>query len=329
MRAIVVDRPGGPEVLHLAEAPDPVPAPGEVLLRVRGSAVNRADILQRLGFYPPPPGASSILGLEASGVVEAVTPGVDTWRVGDQACALLSGGGYAELVAVPAGQLMPVPEGLDLLTAAAVPEVFLTAHDNLVTRGGLRSGETVLVQGGCGGVGTAAIQLARRAGATVLTTAGSDERLERCRELGATGLINHRTGDVVARVRELTGGRGADVILDVMGASHLSANLECLAEDGRLVVIGLQGGARAELDLGAMLRRRQTLIATTLRSRPAAQKAAIVARAVADVLPGFADGTLRAVIDAVFPLADAAAAHRRMESGGHVGKLLLDVADVG
>ncbi|HEY6379748.1 MAG TPA: zinc-binding dehydrogenase, partial [Candidatus Dormibacteraeota bacterium] len=240
-------------------------------------------------------------------------------------CALLSGGGYAELVAVPAGQLLPVPSGLDLLTAAAVPEAFLTAHDNLVTRGRLGAGEIVLIQGGAGGVGTAAIQVARRHGATVLTTAGTAERLERCRELGATGLINHRTEDVGARVRDLTDGRGVDLILDVMGASHLGPNLDVLATDGRLVVIGLQGGARGEIDLGAMLHRRHSLIATTLRSRPPQQKAEIVARAVAELWPGFADGTLRVVVERVYPLAEAAAAHRAMESGGHVGKLLLDV----
>lgn len=325
MRAILVDHPGGPEVLRLGEVPDPVLGPGEVLLRVRASAVNRADLLQRQGFYPPPPGASEILGLEASGTVAAVGEGAAGWQPGDQACALLSGGGYAELVTVPAGQLMPLPAGLDLLTAAAVPEAFLTAHDNLITRGRLRAGETVLIQGGCGGVGTAAIQVARRHGATVLTTAGAAERLERCRELGATGLINHRTEDVTARVRELTDGRGVDLILDVMGASHLGPNLDILATDGRLVVIGLQGGARGEIDLGAMLHRRHSLIATTLRSRSPQQKAEIVARAVAELWPGFADGRLRAVVERVYPLAEAAAAHRAMERGGHVGKLLLDV----
>jgi putative PIG3 family NAD(P)H quinone oxidoreductase len=325
MKAIVLDHPGGPEVLHLAEVPDPVLHPGDVLLEVRASAVNRADTLQRQGLYPPPPGASEIIGLEASGTVAALAEGATGWRIGDQACALLSGGGYAELAAAPAAQLMPIPAGLDLLTAAAVPEAFLTAHDNLVTRARLRAGEIVLIQGGAGGVGTAAIQVARRAGATVLTTAGSAERLERCRELGATGLINHRTDDVPVRVRALTAGRGVDVILDVMGASHLAANLGMLAPDGRLVVIGLQGGTRAEIDLGAMMRGRQSLINTALRGRPPDQKAAIVATATAEVLPGFADGSLRAVVHAVFPLAEAAAAHFAMEAGGHVGKLVLDV----
>ena len=325
MRAVVVDQPGGPEVLRIAEVPDPVAGPGEVLLRVHATAVNRADVLQRMGFYPPPPGASDILGLEASGEVEAVGDGVEGWRPGDRACALLAGGGYAEKVAVPAGQLMPLPAGLDLVTAGAVPEVFMTAHDNLVTHAGLRAGEWVLVHGGAGGVGTAAIQLARRLGARVIVTAGSPERIAFCRELGAEAGIDHRGEDFVARTRELTGGAGADVILDVMGAAYLERNLDALAPDGRLVVIGLQGGVHAEIGLNTMLSRRLSLIATTLRSRPVAQKAEIARRVVGQVWPGFADGSLRAVVDRVLPLEQAADAHRAMEQGGHRGKILLRV----
>jgi putative PIG3 family NAD(P)H quinone oxidoreductase len=325
MKAIVVETPGDPEVMHLAEVPDPTPGPGEVLVRARATAVNRADTLQRRGFYPPPPSVSEIIGMEVAGEVAALGEGVEGWRPGDRVMALLAGGGYAELVAVPATQLMPIPAGLSWTDAAAIPEVFLTAHDNLFTRGRLVAGESVLIHGGAGGVGTAAIQLAQRAGARVLVTAGSAHKLERCRELGADAGINHREEDFPARVRELTDGRGADLILDVMGASYLARNLDALAPGGRLVVIGLQGGATAEIDLNQMLRRRLSVIATTLRGRPLEQKAEIVRRFVEEALPGFDDGALRPVVDRVLPLAEAAAAHRAMEAGENVGKIVLAV----
>jgi putative PIG3 family NAD(P)H quinone oxidoreductase len=325
MRAVVVDQPGDPEVMRVADVPDPVPAPGEVLLRVHATAVNRADVLQRRGFYPPPPGASSILGLEASGEVEQLGAGVSGWHEGDLACALLAGGGYAEKVAVPAGQLMPTPRALDPVRAGAVPEVFITVHDNLVTRGRLGRGDTVLIHGGTGGVGTAAIQVARRLGARVLTTGGSAEGLQRCRELGAHEVINHREEDFVARVAALTDSHGVEVILDIIGAAYLERNLEALAIDGRLVIIGLQGGVRAEVGLNTMLSRRLTLIATTLRQRPTEQKAQIVRRFVEEALPGFEDGSLRPVIDRVLPLDQVVDAHRLMERGGHVGKIVLQV----
>jgi putative PIG3 family NAD(P)H quinone oxidoreductase len=325
VKAIVVDSPGDPEVMHLAEVPDPTPGPGEVLVRARATAVNRADTLQRRGFYPPPPGASEIIGMEVAGEVAALGEGVEGWRPGDRVMALIAGGGYAELVVVPAGQLMPIPAGLSWTDAAAIPEVFLTAHDNLFTRGRLAAGETVLIHGGAGGVGTAAIQLAKRAGARVLVTAGSAHKLERCRELGTDAGINHREEDFPARVRELTGGHGADLVLDVMGASYLARNLDALAVEGRLVIIGLQGGATAEIDLNQMLRRRLTVIATTLRGRPLEQKAEIVGRFVEEALPGFDDGALRPVVDRVLPLAEAAAAHRAMEAGENVGKIVLAV----
>jgi putative PIG3 family NAD(P)H quinone oxidoreductase len=325
VKAIVVETPGDPEVMHLAEVPDPMPGPGEVLVRAHATAVNRADTLQRRGLYPPPPGASEIIGMEVAGEVEALGEGVEGWRPGDRVMALLSGGGYAEQVVVPAGQLMPVPARLSWTDAAAIPEVFLTAHDNLVTRGRLAAGETVLIHGGGGGVGTAAIQLARRAGARVLVTAGSPAKLEFCRRLGADAGINHREEDFPSRVRELTDGRGADLILDVMGASYLARNLDALAPDGRLVIIGMQGGTTAEIDLGQLLRRRLTVIATTLRGRFAEQKAEIVRRFVEDALPGFEDGSLRPVVDRVLPLAEAPAAHRAMEAGENVGKLVLRV----
>ena len=325
MKAIVVDSPGDPEVMHLAEVPDPSPGPGEVLVRAHATAVNRADTLQRRGFYPPPPGASEIIGMEVAGEVAGLGEGVDGWTVGDRVMALLAGGGYAELVAIPAGQLMAVPQGMSWTDAAAIPECFLTAHDNLFTRGRLTAGETVLIHGGGGGVGTAAIQLAHRAGARVLVTAGSAGKLERCRELGADAGINHREEDFVVRARELTGGDGVDVILDVMGASYLARNLDALAIEGRLVIIGLQGGTISDIDLNAMLRRRLTVIATTLRGRPVEQKAEIVRRFVEDGLEGFAGGSLRPVVDRVLPLAEAAAAHRAMEAGENVGKLVLAV----
>jgi len=325
VKAIVVDEPGDPEVMHLADVPDPVAGPGEVLVRARATAVNRADTLQRRGFYPPPPGVSEIIGMEVAGEVVGVGEGVEGWSAGDRVMALLAGGGYAELVAVPAGQLIRVPPGMSWTDAAAIPEVFLTAHDNLFTRGRLAAGETVLIHGGGGGVGTAAIQLAHRAGARVLVTAGSAEKLERCRELGADAGINHREEDFVVRVRELSGGQGADVILDVMGASYLTRNLDALAVEGRLVIIGLQGGTISDIDLNAMMRRRLSLISTTLRGRPLEQKAEIVRRFAADALPGFADGSLRTVVDRVLPLAEAPAAHRAMEAGENVGKLVLAV----
>ena len=325
MKAIVVETPGDPEVMHLAEVPDPTPGPGEVLVRAHATAVNRADTLQRRGLYPPPPGASEIIGMEVAGEVETLGEGVDGWEPGDRVMALLAGGGYAEQVAVPAGQLMPVPAGLSWTDAAAIPEVFLTAHDNLHTRGRLAAGETVLIHGGGGGVGTAAIQLAHRAGARVLVTAGSPEKLEFSRRLGADAGINHREEDFPSRVRELTGGRGADLILDVMGASYLARNLDALAPEGRLVIIGMQGGTTAEIDLNQLLRRRLSVIATTLRGRTLEQKAEIVRRFVEDALPGFGDGTLRPVVDRVLPLAEAPAAHRAMEAGDNVGKLVLRI----
>jgi putative PIG3 family NAD(P)H quinone oxidoreductase len=325
MKAIVVEQPGDPEVMHLAEVPDPTPGPGEVLVRARATAVNRADTLQRRGFYPPPPGASEILGLEVAGEVVELGEGVTGWAPGDRVMALLAGGGYAELVAVPAAQLMPVPERLSWTEAAAVPEVFLTAHDNLFTRGRLAAGETVLIHGGGGGVGTAAIQLAHRAGARVLVTAGSPAKLELCARLGADAGINHREEDFPTRVGELTEGRGADVILDVMGAAYLGRNLDALAVEGRLVIIGMQGGTQAEIDLNRLMRRRLTVLATTLRARPPEGKAEIVRRFVEDALPALADGTLRPVVDRVLPLAEAAAAHGAMEAGENAGKLVLVV----
>ena len=325
MHAAVVDAPGGPEALRYAEVPDPEVGPGEVLLDVAATAVNRADLLQRQGHYPPPPGASDLMGLECSGTVAVLGEGVEGLSVGDEVCALLSGGGYATRVAVPAGQVMPVPEGVDLVSAAALPEVAGTVWSNVMMVAGLRSGETFLVHGGAGGIGTFAIQLAKAVGATVLTTAGTAEKRAFCTDLGADVTIDYHDEDFVAVAREVTDGRGVDVVLDNMGASYLARNVAVLALEGRLVVIGLQGGTKAELDLNALMRKRAAVIGTTLRARPVEEKSTIC-RAVAEhVWPLVADGTVRAVVDRTYPLADAAEAHRRMESGDHIGKIVLVV----
>ena len=326
MRAVVVTEPGGPEVLTVRDLPDPEPGPGEVVLDVAGTAVNRADLLQRQGHYPPPPGASDVLGLECSGTVAAVGEGVERWQVGDEVCALLAGGGYASKVAVPAGQLMPVPDGLDLVSAAALPEVACTVWSNVFMVAGLRADETLLVHGGAGGIGTHAIQVAHALGATVLTTAGSAEKLELCRSLGADVAIGYREQDFVEEVRRATDGRGADVILDNMGAKYLDRNIDALALEGRLVVIGMQGGAKAELDISKLLRKRAAVIATTLRSRPTEEKAAICAAVVEHVWPLVADGAVRPIVHTTLPLDRVGEAHTLMADSGHSGKIVLTPA---
>ncbi|HET7431154.1 MAG TPA: NAD(P)H-quinone oxidoreductase [Nocardioides sp.] len=323
MRAVVPSGPGGPEVLEYVEVPDPEVGDGEVLLDVAATAVNRADLLQRQGHYPPPPGASDILGLECSGTVASLGAGVEGLEVGQEVCALLAGGGYATRVAVPAGQVMPLPEGVDVTTAAALPEVAATVWSNVMMVAGLRSGDTFLVHGGAGGIGTFAIQLARTVGARVLATAGSPEKLDLCRSLGADVAIDYREQDFVEVVAEVTDGRGVDVILDNMGASYLARNVSALAVEGRLVVIGLQGGTKAELDLNALLRKRAAVVATNLRGRPVGEKTTICAAVAEHVWPLVADGTIRPVVGTSLPLADAAEAHRLMESGTGTGKILL------
>ena len=326
MRATVIVEPGGPDVLTWAEVADPPPpGPGEVTLAVAATAVNRADLLQRQGFYPPPAGAPPYPGLECSGTVVAIGPEVVGWAVGDAVCALLAGGGYAERVNAPAGQLLPAPTGVDLVSAAALPEVAFTVWSNVFMLAGLRAGERLLVHGGGSGIGTLAIQLGRAAGAFVLVTAGSAAKLERCAELGAHIGINYRESDFVEAVRAATDGHGADVILDLMGASYLGRNVDALAVNGRLVVIGLQGGAKAELDLGKLLGKRAAILATTLRARPGAEKDAIVAAVREHVWPLIEAGTVRPVVDRVLPIADAADAHRLIESGGAFGKVLLAI----
>jgi putative PIG3 family NAD(P)H quinone oxidoreductase len=320
MRAVTAPTPGGPEALVVTELDDPVAGRGEVVIDIVASAVNRADTLQRQGFYPPPPGASDVLGLECSGRVSEVGEGVDGFAVGDEVCALLSAGGYADKVAVPAGQVLPVPAGVDLVEAAGLPEVACTVWSNVFMVAGLRSGETFLVHGGSGGIGTFAIQLAKAIGARVFATAGSREKLELCRELGADTAISYRDEDFVAVLR---GAGGADVLLDNMGGSYLARNLEALATEGRLVIIGMQGGTKAELDIGALLAKRAAVIATSLRARPAEGKAAICAGVIEHVWPLVADGSIRTVVGETFALEDVAEAHRLMGSGGHTGKILL------
>ena len=326
MRAITITAPGGPEMLALTEVPDAFAGPGEVLVQVTATAVNRADLMQRQGHYDPPPGASPYPGLECSGVIAALGEGVTDWAVGDQVCALLSGGGYAELVAVPVGQLLPVPDGVSLVDAAGLPEVTCTVWSNVFMAAWLQPGETLLVHGGSSGIGTMAIQLGVSVGARVAVTAGSAEKLARCETLGASVLVNYRDEDFVEVVRAATGGHGADVVLDNMGAAYLSRNVDVLAVNGRLVVIGLQGGARADLDLGALLRKRGAVIATSLRARPLAEKASIVGAVREHVWPLIAAGTVSPVISARLPLASAAAGHQMLANSQHIGKVLLTVA---
>jgi len=325
MRAVIAEGTGGPEVLSVRDVPDPEPGPGEVVVAVAAAALNRADLLQRQGFYPPPPGASDLIGMECSGTVAALGEDVEGWGVGDEVCALLAGGGYASRVAVPAGQLMPVPAGVDLVTAAALPEVACTVWSNVFMVAGLQRDEALLVHGGAGGIGSFAIQLAHVLGARVLTTAGTAEKLEACRALGADRAIDYREQDFVEEVRAATHGHGADVVLDNMGAKYLARNLDALATEGRLVVIGMQGGTRAELDLGKLLRKRAAVIGTTLRARPVAEKSAICASVVEHVWPLVADGSVRPIVGRTMPLDEVAAAHELMESGEHSGKILLTV----
>jgi putative PIG3 family NAD(P)H quinone oxidoreductase len=320
---MTVPEPGGPEALVATEVPDPAAGPGEVVLDVVAAGVNRADLLQREGHYPSPPGAPPWPGLECSGVVREVGEGVAGWAAGDPVCALLDGGGYAERAAVRADRLLPVPAGLTPVEAAALPEAACTVWSNLAMTAVLRRGEVLLVHGGAGGIGTFAVQLAAALGARVAVTAGSADKLRVCAALGAEIRVNHREEDFVAVVREATGGHGADVVLDNMGAAYLARNVDVLAPGGRLVVIGLQGGRRAELDLAALMARRGAVVGTTLRARPPAEKAAIVASVREHVWPLVESGAVRPVVHEVLPLTEAARAHRVMAESSHVGKLLL------
>ena len=323
MHAVVIAEPGGPDVLRWTEVPDPSPGPGEVLIDVAASAVNRADMMQRQGFYPPPPGAPAYPGLECSGTIAELGVGVTGWRPGEHVCALLAGGGYAERVAVPAGQLLRAPQNIALVAAAALPETVCTVYSNVFQGARLASGETLLIHGGGSGIGTTAIQLAKHAGAIVAVTAGSQEKLDACRELGADILINYREDDFAERLMEATGGHGADVILDIIGAGYLAKNLAALAPDGRIANIGLQQGRTAEIDLGLLMSKRGTIMSTTLRARPAQQKASIVAAVAANVWPLVDAGVIRPVIDRELPMRQADEAHRIMTASSHTGKIVL------
>lgn len=325
MHAIVVTQPGDPDVLSWQEVPDPIAGPGEVLIDVVATAVNRADLLQRQGLYPPPPGAPEWLGLECSGHVSAVGDGVTSLAVGTPVCCLLSGGGYAERVAVPASQAMPIPAGIDIVTAAGLPEVACTVWSNLVMTAHLQRGDRVLIHGGGSGIGTMGIQVARALGARVAVTAGSSAKLVACAELGAEVLINYRDQDFVDVVAEETDGRGVDVILDNMGAKYLERNITCLAPGGRLIVIGMQGGVQAHIDLGVLLRRNGTVHATSLRGRTLAQKADICDQVQRHVWPWISAGIIRPVIDRVMPITAAADAHRALDDGSVTGKIVLTI----
>lgn len=323
MHAIVITEPGGPEVLKWAEVPDPQPSPDGVVIDVTAAGVNRADMMQRQGHYPPPPGAPVYPGLECSGTITAVGPDVTGWRPGDQVCALLAGGGYAERVAVPAGQLLPVPGSVTLTESAALPETACTVYANVFLGAHLTGGETLLIHGGGSGIGTMAIQLAKQAGAIVAVTAGSAEKLQACGKLGADILINYRDDDFVAKLMDATDGRGADVILDIVGAAYLSRNIAALAPDGRIANIGMQQGRKAELDFGALMAKRGVIMSTSLRARPAAQKAQIVTAVRENVWPLVEAGTVRPIIDRELPMTLAAEAHRVMTASAHMGKILL------
>jgi putative PIG3 family NAD(P)H quinone oxidoreductase len=313
-------------VLSLGEVPDPEPGPGEVAITVAATAVNRPDLLQRQGHYAPPPGASDVLGLECSGTIAALGEGVTGWSIGDECCALLAGGGYAERVVCPAGQVMPVPGGVTLEEAASLPEVVCTVWSNVFMIAGLQPGEWILVHGGAGGIGSMAIQLAAAVGARAITTAGSADKLEQCAALGAEVTIDYKQQDFVAEVEAATGGHGADVILDNMGASYLARNVDALATEGRLLVIGLMGGTKGELDLNQLMTKRGALVSTRLRPRPVEEKAAICAAVVEHVWPMVADGRVRPVVSTTIPLAEAGRAHALMMSGESSGKILLTVS---
>jgi putative PIG3 family NAD(P)H quinone oxidoreductase len=325
MICVEISQPGGPEVLQAVERPDPEPGPGEVLIRVAAAGVNRPDVLQRRGAYRPPAGASDIPGLEVSGTIAGLGPGVDGWRIGDTVCALVSGGGYATMCAAPAPQCLRVPAPLDVIAAAAIPETFFTVWTNVFDRGRLQAGETALFHGGTSGIGTTAIQLAAARGAIVFATAGSDDKVRACEALGARRAINYRTEDFVEVVRESTGGHGVDLILDIMGGSYLSRNLAALAVDGRLVQIGLMDGEKANVDLRSVMGRRLTITGSLLRPRSVEEKGQIAAALAREVWPALEAGIVKPIVYKTFPLGDAAAAHRLMESSEHIGKIVLTV----
>ena len=324
MIAIAISSPGGPEVLTPINRPTPSPAAGEVLIRVEAAGVARADTMQRQGKYPPPAGASDIPGLDVAGTIDRLGEGAENWREGDRACAILAGGGYAQFCTAPVSQVLPIPENWTGVEAATLPENMFTVYDNLIVRAGLRKGETVLVHGGTSGIGTTAIQLSRAWGATVFTTAGSDVKCEAAKKLGAHEAINYRTLDFAAEIRRLTGGKGVDVVLDMVGGPYLDANLECLAPDGRISIVAVQGGRSAQLDIAKLMHKRGKVMASTMRSRSPEEKAEVARGLLRDVWPLLpAKNPIRPVIDTTFPLEKAKDAHARMEEGSHIGKIVL------
>jgi len=323
MIAIEIRTPGGPEVLVAGERPIPAPAAGEVLIKVAAAGVNRPDVFQRLGRYPPPPGASDIPGLEVAGTVEQLGPGVSAFRPGDAVCGLVAGGGYAEYCVVPVPQCLPVPRGIDLVAAAGIPETFFTVWTNVFERGRLKTGESLLVHGGASGIGTTAIQLARARGARVFATAGTAEKCAACERLGAARAINYREADFVAIVRELTAGRGVDVVLDMVGGEYFARNIDVLAMEGRLVEIATLHGVKAELNIQTIMVRRLTITGSTLRARSVEEKGAVAAAVREHVWPLLESGAVKPVVHATFPLRDAAEAHRVMDADTHIGKLIL------
>ena len=323
MRAVEISKPGPPEVLRTVERPDPTPGAGDVRIRVSAAGVNRPDILQRQGAYPPPPGASDLPGLEVAGVIDVLGSGVSEWHVGDRVCALVSGGGYATLCTAPAVQCLPIPRGMDFVTAAAIPETFFTVWTNVFDRGRLRAGESALFHGGSSGIGTTAIQLAVARGSRVFATAGSDEKCRACEQLGAERAINYRSDDFVEVVKQLTGGQGVNLILDIVGGDYIARDLAALAVEGRLVVIGFMGGDTATIDFRRVLGRRLTITGSTLLPRSAVEKGEIATALRWEVWPLLEQGAVKPVVYRTFPLEDAAAAHRLMESSEHVGKIVL------
>ena len=323
--AIEISEPGEPDVLVPTDRPQPVPAAGEVLVKVAAAGVNRPDVFQRRGRYPPPPGASDIPGLEIAGTIADVGAGVSDWRPGDRVCALVAGGGYAEFCAAPAPQCLPVPRGLDASAAAAIPETFFTVWTNVFERGRLASGESILIHGGSSGIGTTAIQLARARGARVFATAGSADKCAACEQLGAERCINYRDADFVAAIKSLTAGRGVDVVLDMVGADYFARNLDALAVDGRLVEIATLSGAKTEINIQTVMQRRLTVTGSTLRARPVAEKGAIAAALRREVWPLLESGTVKPIVFKTFPLRQAADAHRLMESSAHIGKIVLTI----
>jgi NADPH2:quinone reductase len=326
MKAIEIRQYGAPDVLRAGERPDPQPGAGELLIRVWASGVNRPDVLQRMGHYPVPPGASDIPGLEVAGDIiggDAQAMAQAGLKVGDRVCALVAGGGYAQLCVAPVGQCLPIPKGLNDIEAASLPETFFTVWSNVFDRGRLQAGETFLVQGGTSGIGVTAIQMAKAMGATVLATAGSDDKVKACRDLGADHAINYKTQDFAEEVKKLTGGKGVDVILDMVAGGYVSREVECLAEDGRLVIIAIQGGTKSEFNAGLVLRKRLTVTGSTLRPRPVAFKADIAASLKKNVWPLIEARKIKPIIHSTFPAEDAARAHALMESNQHIGKIVL------